>query len=399
MTIERKNIGKLILLNCLTLGIYGAIMHQRMGNEINALCNDDGEEPRVSYIGSVLLTLVPVALFAILGLISANASGGAANVLSMASRYNFTDMQDVGQFLLRYIGTMLGSILFIQPLYYLVGILSVLLKVYREYWWYKQTGRIKLNGWRFGLAIRESGVDTILFRTLTQIPLIVVTAVSYVLHLLVPGIVCLLISLASQTFGIVLFGVFACVFLVFAKDCSAGAYLATYFAYKNINRIIDSGLRVAPFDPMGYEYYPSVGDHYDNLAPHIVYDEYVIRDDLATVRCKAQDTPQKPAPAPAFLDGVRGSQKGYSFPLENGTELFIGRDPSIVIDRAYEKVSGRHVGVRYNQDRDEFYIKDYSTNGTYVDGTKLEKGREYTFHRGSLIELVDSGTSFRIRNS
>ena len=389
---EKKKVSKLMLLNCLTLGIYGAVQHQRLGNEINALFDGDGEQPRFGYMGSVLLALIYPALTVILGFIVSSAFSMDYVTRDLVSSFMFGDAEDIMESIASMFGQLMARTVFMQPLYIAVGIVGLLTRIYRNYWWYKQSGRIKLNGGRFGIVVRESGTDTILFRTLVEVPLIVVTAVSWFLHLLVPGIICLLAFLISQGFGIVIAVICLTVFCLFARDCTAGAYLATYFMYKNMNRIADAGASGSSFDPMGYEYYPSIQNHYANFAPQMVYGEF---------RVDAGSTPPPPPPQKeAFLEATRGSLKGYTFDLTPGEEVVIGRNPSeanVVIDNMYDKVSGRHVGIMFEAEYDTFRVVDYSLNGTYVDGQKLENGKEYSFRRGARIELVDGKNAFRLK--
>jgi hypothetical protein len=397
MTTEKRKVSKLMLFNCLTLGIYGAVQHQRLGNEINELCQGDGEQPRFGYIGSVLFQLIPYGILLLAAIISA--STAVINPSAWVTELMWaSDIEDI----LWSVGSILSSVFLrsalLQPLYALASISFLLSWVYRQYWWYKQAGRLKLNAWRYDITVRESGVDTIMFRTLAEIPLLAVTVVSVVLHLLVPAIVCLLVSIISAGFAVALMIIFVIIFVIFEPDCTAGAYLATYFVYKNMNRLGEAGTSGKPFNPMGYEYYPSVQNCYTNFVPRAVYGEW--NNGGSGEGGGAAETPVVDTPKKAFLEGTHGTNKGYSFELIPGEEVVIGRNPSeanVVIDNSYEQVSGRHVGVTYEQEFDTFRVMDYSLNGTYVDGTKLENGKEYTFHRGSRIELVDGKNSFRLK--
>ena len=395
MTIQNKNLGKLILLNCLTLGIYGAIMHQRMGNEINAMCDGDGEQPRLGYLGTVFVYFASFVVMALVTLLATALSGGIA-------------INPYGNIAAQIIALITSNILSVILLS-VCSTLILLTSIYREFWWYKQAGRLKLNAWRYGLVVRESGTDVALFRSvLYQLPLAAITLLSWILHLLVPAFVCWLIGLiaGSLLVGWVFFGICAAIFFaLFARDCTAGAYLATYFVYKNINRIIDSGLNMSAFDPMSYEYYPSVSNNYANFVPHLVYDEYATTKDtdairVAVKRVEKRVTPEVVPVEPAYLEAVKGSNKGYRFDLRPGEEVVIGRDPAksnIVVDSIYDQVSGRHVGVMFQDQSNNFRVIDYSLNGTFVDGRKLENGKEYIFPRGSRIELADAKNAFVLK--
>lgn len=325
MTMERRTLSKIILLNCITLGIYGAVTYQRIGHEMDALFDGDGEQPRFGFIGAVLIGLI--------------------------------------------------------------------CPIYRWYWWYRQASRMKLNAGRFGLVVRESGVDMLLFRSIGEILLIPATAVSLLLHLLLPALVCWVMTYISYGLAVGVAILAGVVLLLFLPDCTAGAYMSIYFMIKNMNRIADTGANGSAFDPMGYEYYPSVQNHYVNFVPQLVYDDI-------HVELKGGNPVPETAPKTACLEATRGSNKGYTFELTPGEELVIGRNPSeanVVIDNMYEKVSGRHVGIMYEPEFDTFRVVDYSLNGTYVDGQKLINGKEYSFRRGARIELVDGKNAFRLK--
>ena len=321
MTIEKRKIAKIILLNCLTLGIYGAITYQKLGNEINSLFEGDGEEPKVGFMGAVLIGLI--------------------------------------------------------------------CPIYRLYWWYRQAGRIKLNAGRYNLVVREKGVDALLFRTIGEIPMAMATVVSLFLHILLPALFIGLIYMISEGVAIVIGVVFVIALALFLPDCTAGAYVSIYFVIKNINRFADAGESNYAFDPMAYEYEPTIQDKFVKFVPGLIDDEVISANTEAEITTKA-----------ASLEATRGSNKGYSFELIPGEEVIIGRNPAeanVVIDSNYDQVSGRHVGILYEAEYDSFCVVDYSKNGTYVDGQKLINGKQYRFGRGARIELVDGKNAFRLK--
>lgn len=326
MTIEKRKLAKLIFLNCLTLGIYGAITYQKLGNEINALCEGDGEEPRFGYMGAVLI--------------------------------------------------------------------GIICPIYRFYWWYRQTGRIKLNAGRYNLVVREKGVDAILFRTIGELPMVVATAVSLFFHLLLPVLLVMLFAQISWQVSLVVAIMFGIAAALFLPDWTAGAYVSIYLVIKNMNRLADVADCGRDFEPMGYEYDFSFADNYISITP-----------DLVTGAIKTQTPPIVDGPFPreikrAYLETIRGSNKGYSFELVPGEEVIIGRNPgeaNVVIDGSYDLVSGRHVGITYEAEYESFTVVDYSKNGTSVDGEKLVNGKQYRFGSGARIELVDGKNTFRLK--
>ena len=99
------------------------------------------------------------------------------------------------------------------------------------------------------------------------------------------------------------------------------------------------------------------------------------------------------------LIGVNGSYAGNKFNLNPGEEVIIGKDAqmcSIVIDSSYKEVSRKHVGIAYDISRDLYRVVDYSSNGTWADGKKLMRGQENYFPAGTVLELADKKTVFKL---
>ena len=93
--------------------------------------------------------------------------------------------------------------------------------------------------------------------------------------------------------------------------------------------------------------------------------------------------------------------------------LVVGRDPACTVQVLHEKVSGQHVQFRvrriYRQDGGrpgreegngrgyEVVLKDLSTNGTYVNGVKVGKGREVVLAYGDEVRLVSEKRARKLR--
>lgn len=69
---------------------------------------------------------------------------------------------------------------------------------------------------------------------------------------------------------------------------------------------------------------------------------------------------------------------------------------SVVIDPAYKQVSRKHVGVRYDAGRDVYIVVDYSSNGTFANGVKLTPGVESLQYHGTILMLADDKNQFRL---
>jgi len=100
-----------------------------------------------------------------------------------------------------------------------------------------------------------------------------------------------------------------------------------------------------------------------------------------------------------LLFGVLGSCAGYSFNLNPGEEIIIGKDPSVaavIIDPAYKEISRKHVGVRYDIMKDQYCVIDYSSNGTWASGTRLEKEKPVYLPHGTELKLANDKNIFRL---
>lgn len=92
-----------------------------------------------------------------------------------------------------------------------------------------------------------------------------------------------------------------------------------------------------------------------------------------------------------YLCCCGGSYAGAQVELPDQTEVKIGKDPArcqIVIDHGYKKVSRVHCGVL--RKGKSFYVRDYSTNGTFMNA-----GNERLQHR-EFLNRVRTGQVFNL---
>lgn len=92
-----------------------------------------------------------------------------------------------------------------------------------------------------------------------------------------------------------------------------------------------------------------------------------------------------------YLVGYRGDYSGGKIPLDDNKEVLIGKDPSlcsVVIPARYKRISRKHCGVTRKGYR--FYLKDYSTNGTYLSFNQ-EK-----IATGGVLTEIKSGERFNL---
>ncbi|MCR5041151.1 MAG: DUF4234 domain-containing protein, partial [Clostridia bacterium] len=313
MVIEKRRMPMFILLNILTLGIYGFVQSMKMGKEIDALSEGDGEQPRFSYAVAVLFRAIPALLGLLGGLIVGAAMGSVAGVLGGAlnSVIGFLDFLPsdvldvfdvVGEFLGDY-GTIVGDIESFAAAYAsnavlfrlasslptlivvgcaVIGMFTaaaagrVLSGIYLNYWWYRQNYRLKLNANRYGLVVNEKGSDIFLFRTFFDAAVLPLNFAFRLFSLFVPMLLVALIFRASPVAAAIIF-LFICIaFCFFDAELTIGATFTHGITSKNLNRFADvAAAGAAPFDPMAYEYYPSATNFYNCAIPDALNGRFV----------------------------------------------------------------------------------------------------------------------------
>lgn len=330
---QKRTFPMYMFLNCLTLGIYGFVVAKKMGEEINALCKGDDQEPAVGYVANAFIRLIPG-----------------------------------------------------------FGIL------YYNYWWYQQINRIKLNANRYDLTVKESGTEAFLMRTV--VPMTGITLLIIGLASLLPGLLVLLFTLIHPVMGIIFGILFVVILAFFSGELTAGAAISNYYLMKNLNRFADVYRNGATlFDPMAYEYYPTVDKKYPNFLPNAVNGVVVAPPPVAPIDDGPVYTDPIPSVKVGTLIGVKGTFAGYRFDMVNGEEIVIGKDAKeaqVVIETAYKEISRKHVGVRYDIIRDQYCVVDYSSNGTWVNGSKMIPGQEAYLPHGTELKLANDKNIFRL---
>lgn len=368
MNIQKRTLPKFVLLNCLTLGIYGAIVSQNVGNEIDALCKGDGEKPRLNFMGAAMIR-ASAALFAMF----------VAMIVALVQ----------GLHIIQVIWSM---IIFGVSAAFLLGIVS---GIYLEYWWYKQASRMKLNAHRYGMTVKESGTDSFVFRSLPlNLLMLPINILLFALSLLIPALIVFLLLSTRSEGGIVFASIMALLFVVpvilFGSELTAGANFSKFFIFKNLNRFADAARNGAqPFNPMGYPYYRAKEN-----GPYAGYVERRIPVDNSD-----SEVPPPPPVKVGKLICVKGSCAGYEFELKDNEQVVIGKDAkvsSIVIDPAYKEVSRKHVSVSYNAMSDQYCVVDYSSNGTWADGQRLELGKRAYLSHGTTLKLANDKNIFKL---
>lgn len=339
MKIQKRTILKYIVLNILTLGIYGVLVSNQMHKETSFLCKGDRQSTGYNYLTALVASKVVPGL------------GG----------------------------------------------------IYYNYMWYQQANRLQLNAGRYDMRVKESGTDIFLMRTALNIPLLPLTIVSYVASLLVPVLLAVLLGMLVPVLGIIVAVLAVLVLLIFGNELSAGAMLANYFMMKNLNRfaaVYRNG--AADFDPMAYEYYPCVANRYPEVAATLVganvkrepdWNPDDVNTDSETGFGTVDVYPV------GILLGEKGTCAGYKFDLVSGEEVLIGKDAKVahvLIDPAYKDISRKHVGVTYDAASDCYAVVDYSSNGTWANETKLNRGEVKYVPHGTILRLANGKNQFQL---
>ena len=100
------------------------------------------------------------------------------------------------------------------------------------------------------------------------------------------------------------------------------------------------------------------------------------------------------------LEGVSGDYASAVINMRPGEKLIIGRDPTccnIVLSSEKKDISRTHCSVKYDPYTDSFKVIDMSSNGTFVNGTRLVRDQETQFSAGTVISLGSGENQFRLK--
>lgn len=381
MQIKKRSLPMYIFLNCITLGIYGFIVNMQIGDEIDAVCKGDGDEPRFNYAGAVMLRGISPLVGIIVGLIVALVVEDRIPYLDLFDYFGGGEVKAAIVFLAMAIfGLVFGA----------VG--SIISGIYHKYWWYRQANRLKLNANRYNIDVKETGTDNIIFRTVGEWLVLPITVILVALSIAIPALIVWLITTADSTgayvFASILVFVFSLPLMFFGMELTTGANFSMYFIFKNLSRFAEVAAKgAAPFDKMAYRYYPS--------------NESMIGGSWVPVNAK-EENDSDPETVPilkGYLYGLNGSCAGYNFELTPDEEFILGKDASvssIVIDPSFKEISRKHCGITYNSNTDGFTIIDYSSNGTWANDMKLNRGEAAFFPKGTIIKLANDKNKFRL---
>ena len=115
----------------------------------------------------------------------------------------------------------------------------------------------------------------------------------------------------------------------------------------------------------------------------------------------APDPYNPPAPVAAPSISLRlctGAMAGNTYGCTPNSYVTLGRAPSrceVVLDASYNMVSGVHCRIQF-YDQYATVTDMNSTNGTYVNGARLNPGQPVTVQNGATIYLANSACAFQI---
>ena len=139
--------------------------------------------------------------------------------------------------------------------------------------------------------------------------------------------------------------------------------------------------------------YEEAGTDILDIKKEISYEEEPVNLDIAN-----EDVPEKKG----HITAISGKEKGASYPISDGEEIIIGKDPKcahIIVSNEYQKVSRIHCGIKYDAANDKYIVIDYSTNGTYINSItngRLTKGVYTPLPKGTIINLSKEAIDFKL---
>ncbi len=94
---------------------------------------------------------------------------------------------------------------------------------------------------------------------------------------------------------------------------------------------------------------------------------------------------------------TKGVMAGQGFMLPQDRKVIVGKNPqkaNLVINNP--KVSNIHCSIRYNPAGNKYIVKDHSTNGTFVNGSRLQKDTPQEYPAGTVLSLADGSNEITL---
>lgn len=105
-----------------------------------------------------------------------------------------------------------------------------------------------------------------------------------------------------------------------------------------------------------------------------------------------QESPAKPMIRSGKVRCTKGMTSGSSgYSLSPDRKVIVGKSPHkanlVIVNNTH--ISNVHCTIRYDSTTDTYIVKDHSTNGTYVNGTRLQKEVSMKYPAGTVLSLAD----------
>lgn len=97
----------------------------------------------------------------------------------------------------------------------------------------------------------------------------------------------------------------------------------------------------------------------------------------------------------ASLQCIAGADRGQTYMIRGETVLGSGRG-NVSIFVSGERISRQHCRIYFDASQGLYYVMDVSTNGTYVNGQRIQAGTYTPCGRGSVVALADQGQQYRL---
>ena len=230
----------------------------------------------------------------------------------------------------------------IFPIYFLLGVVTF--GIYYDFWYYKQGQRLRDCGKKYGLEIDEKGSTYLLW---------------------------------------ILLGIWILV----------GPFIATYIFVTNCNKICRCyNLKIAE----------ELEEKIDNAIYNSGSSKPAEAIDYFNPRRQvliADDSLTESVSSFGLIRFSKGSMNGAEIELKNGESILVGRDSGIcqmiLSDR---DISHKHCLIRYSSSDACYYVTDYSSLGTYMNGSiRLTKNQQTRCPLGTRLTLGSGSTELQLR--
>lgn len=142
---------------------------------------------------------------------------------------------------------------------------------------------------------------------------------------------------------------------------------------------------------------PIVQEQIDEEQAVQVHSDEEPTEEAASAEAVPEQKEPKKAERMGKVKAISGSVEGEGFRLPQKNEIIIGKDPSqahwIIKE---DPVSRKHCSLRYQALENIYIVTDYSTNGTFADGERLEKDVPTPLLPGTVLTFRDGETKIQL---